>query len=105
MSRATVTATAGEVAAPAGPAAASKHEPRRSVPARALRWVVLAYQRAFAWRASPCRYVPSCSTYALEAIETHGAARGSWLALRRLSRCHPWGGHGYDPVPERKPAG
>jgi putative membrane protein insertion efficiency factor len=43
--------------------------------------------------------VPSCSTYAVEALEQHGSVRGSWLAIRRLSRCHPWGGQGYDPVP------
>jgi putative membrane protein insertion efficiency factor len=47
-----------------------------------------------------CRFVPSCSGYALEAIERHGAWRGSWLTLRRLLRCHPWGGSGFDPVPE-----
>ncbi len=46
-----------------------------------------------------CRFVPSCSAYAQEALERYGAARGSWLALRRLLRCHPFGGSGYDPVP------
>jgi hypothetical protein len=46
-----------------------------------------------------CRFAPSCSDYALEAITRFGAARGSWLALKRLLRCHPWGGSGYDPVP------
>lgn len=46
-----------------------------------------------------CRYLPSCSAYAAEAVELHGPAKGTWLAARRLLRCHPWGGSGYDPVP------
>lgn len=48
-----------------------------------------------------CRYEPSCSVYAAEAVRAHGALKGSWMALRRISRCHPWGGSGYDPVPPR----
>lgn len=48
-----------------------------------------------------CRFAPSCSAYAIEAVRAHGPARGGWLALRRVARCHPWGGCGHDPVPER----
>lgn len=73
---------------------------RPSVPSRVMVRVVRVYQYAAAGRPSPCRHVPSCSTYAVEALEAHGALRGSWLALRRLGRCHPWGTSGYDPVPE-----
>lgn len=73
-----------------------------TVPARVLHLLVRGYRRVAAGRASPCRFDPSCSTYALEALERHGAARGSWLAIRRLGRCHPWGGMGWDPVPDRK---
>jgi len=47
-----------------------------------------------------CRYQPTCSAYAEEALRKHGAFKGGWLALRRIGRCHPWGGSGYDPVPE-----
>jgi putative membrane protein insertion efficiency factor len=62
--------------------------------------MILLYQAARAGRPSPCRYWPTCSSYGLEAVERHGAMRGSWLTARRLARCHPWGGHGVDPVPE-----
>ncbi len=50
---------------------------------------------------SRCRYLPTCSTYTLEAIQEWGAAKGLWLGLKRISRCHPFGGHGYDPVPKK----
>jgi putative membrane protein insertion efficiency factor len=64
--------------------------------------VVVWYQRAREGRPSPCRFVPSCSTYALEALRDHGTMRGGFLALRRVCRCHPLGGHGFDPVPPKK---
>ena len=52
------------------------------------------------WLGSNCRYDPTCSSYALEALQVHGVFKGSWLAARRIGRCHPWGGSGYDPVPD-----
>ncbi|HLY71436.1 MAG TPA: membrane protein insertion efficiency factor YidD [Puia sp.] len=48
---------------------------------------------------SKCRFTPSCSQYAIEALRKYGIFKGSWLAVKRISKCHPWGGHGYDPVP------
>ncbi|MFZ6004493.1 MAG: membrane protein insertion efficiency factor YidD [Actinomycetota bacterium] len=70
--------------------------------ARLLHLVVRGYRALRAGRPSPCRFDPSCSSYALEALELHGTLRGSWLTIRRLVRCHPWGGAGFDPVPNGK---
>lgn len=68
---------------------------------RALLLMIRGYQRGISPFLPPaCRFTPTCSAYAAEAIRRHGSARGSWLAARRLLRCHPWGGSGYDPVPE-----
>ncbi len=51
---------------------------------------------------SNCRYTPTCSHYAVEALQTHGLLKGSWLAAKRIASCNPWGGSGYDPVPPKK---
>lgn len=51
---------------------------------------------------SNCRYTPTCSHYMIEAIEEWGPLKGLWLGIKRISSCHPWGGHGYDPVPKKK---
>jgi len=67
---------------------------------RACVRLIHVYQHAREGRPSPCRFYPSCSSYAVEAFETHGSVRGSWLTLRRLARCRPFGPSGYDPVPE-----
>jgi len=75
---------------------------RSSIGARALRGAIVAYQRLSAGRVAPCRFYPSCSHYAAEAIEIHGAWRGSLLSIRRLLRCRPFGPHGVDLVPESK---
>ena len=64
--------------------------------------LIRLYQRAREGRPSPCRFWPSCSHYAVEAIETHGSARGLGLTIRRLSRCRPFGPSGVDPVPAPK---
>jgi putative membrane protein insertion efficiency factor len=61
------------------------------------------YRAVFSpWVGHNCRFEPTCSRYALEALETHGALRGGWLMLRRILRCNPWGGMGYDPVPRAR---
>ncbi len=61
--------------------------------------LIRGYQILMSWSPSHCRFAPSCSQYALEAVVEHGAARGSWLAIRRIGRCHPWNAGGFDPVP------
>ncbi len=81
------------------PAPVLRHRP--GLPARAAMAAVRLYQRMLAGRATPCRFWPTCSAYALEALEVHGFWRGGWLAARRLGRCNPWGPWGADPVPER----
>jgi len=72
-----------------------------------LAHILRAFVHVYQWTLSPfigrqCRYDPTCSNYALEALSRHGALRGSWLTLCRLARCHPWGGWGYDPVPTKE---
>ncbi len=80
---------------------------------RAIRLMIRLYRKAFSpmlkWIATGnpqgalCRYEPTCSRYCEEAVGTHGVIKGLILTLRRLLRCHPWGGHGYDPVPPAAP--
>jgi conserved hypothetical protein YidD len=74
-----------------------------------LRSIIRVYQRTLSpllcllcGPGSGCRFKPTCSAYFLEAVETHGIGRGSWLGLKRLAQCQPWGGSGYDPVPSGK---
>lgn len=74
-----------------------------------MRSIVIFMIRAYQVLLSPllgnnCRYHPTCSEYAIEAIRAQGPLRGLWLATRRIGRCHPWGGAGHDPVPPRRPA-
>lgn len=84
-------------APPAAPAA--DVEPHPGVAARVLMFPIRAW-RLFSVHLPPrCRFYPSCSQYALEALEVHGAAKGTWLAIRRVGRCHPWHVGGLDPVP------
>ena len=77
--------------------------PRRPSPLARRALGLLALYRATAVIRTPrCRFLPTCSGYAVEAVRTHGALRGSWLAVRRIGRCHPWNLGGFDPVPPRK---
>lgn len=71
---------------------------------RILSLPFIALIKLYQWIISPmlgpkCRFTPTCSQYAIEALKKHGVFKGLWLTVKRLSRCHPWGGHGYDPVP------
>ncbi|HXA33843.1 MAG TPA: membrane protein insertion efficiency factor YidD [Acidimicrobiales bacterium] len=83
--------------------AAPGDEDRPGPAARMALSIIGVYQQYRAGRPTGCRYFPTCSAYADEAIRVHGAGRGTFLAVRRLMRCHPWGGHGVDPVPDRSP--
>ena len=67
-----------------------------------LIWLVRGYQRYISPLTPPsCRYLPTCSEYTIEALQKHGLIKGGWLAVKRIGSCHPWGGSGYDPVPDR----
>jgi uncharacterized protein len=76
----------------------------RVTPLTPIKLALLAFIRAYQWTVGPalprsCRFEPSCSRYAYTAIDRYGPVRGTWLTLKRLARCQPWGGSGYDPVP------
>ncbi len=69
-----------------------------------MKFLLIGIVRAYQVLLSPylpnaCRYSPTCSQYMIEAIQKHGVWKGGWLGVKRIGRCHPWGGHGYDPVP------
>ncbi|HWH83966.1 MAG TPA: membrane protein insertion efficiency factor YidD [Burkholderiaceae bacterium] len=75
------------------------------MPQRALIALVRGYRLVLSpWLGSSCRFTPTCSAYSLQALQTHGAAAGSYLTLRRIARCHPFCAGGHDPVPARAPA-
>ncbi len=67
-------------------------------------YLIIGLVRLYQYAISPltiasCRYTPTCSSYAIQAVKKHGPAKGGWMALKRILRCNPWGGHGHDPVP------
>ncbi|MBW3657105.1 MAG: membrane protein insertion efficiency factor YidD [Actinobacteria bacterium] len=70
--------------------------------ARLLLLLISLYRSTARLRSPRCRFLPTCSAFAAESIEEHGAARGAWLAIRRIARCHPWNPGGFDPVPPRR---
>ena len=86
---------------------ADNNEPEK--PTQSKVWVILSFPfialiKIYQWVISPllgpkCRFTPTCSQYALVAFKKYGPIKGFWLSLKRICRCHPWGGHGYDPVP------
>jgi putative membrane protein insertion efficiency factor len=83
------------------PALRSASQILRSLAVFAMLLPIRVYRYAISpYMPMNCRYWPSCSVYAAEAVARHGPVAGGWLALRRVMRCHPWGGWGYDPVPE-----
>lgn len=76
-----------------------------NVVSKVLAWPLIQLVRSYRFAISPwlgmnCRYQPTCSHYAIEALQMHGALKGTWFALARIGRCHPWGGSGHDPVPD-----
>ena len=69
-------------------------------PTKALVMIIRGYQRVSRYTPAMCRYTPTCSEYMAQSLEKHGVMKGLWLGTKRICRCHPWGGHGEDPVPD-----
>ncbi|RNC79994.1 MAG: membrane protein insertion efficiency factor YidD [Balneola sp.] len=74
-----------------------------TIASKIITGIVRFYQLAISpWLGSSCRYSPTCSQYMIEAVNEWGPLKGTWLGLKRIGRCHPWGGHGHDPVPKKE---